>query len=163
MTLRTCFRYERALIIGSDADYKIQCIIPCIEGLLPEPHNTSVIELLFIFATWHALAKLHVHTDTSLKLLDTATTALGNALRYFTRITCPEFDTIETSGEYAKRQRQQAAATATQPTSSTTSSSTGRQRRSFSLRTVKLHFLGDYVSCIKRFGTTDNYNSALVS
>ena len=28
-----------------------QCIIPCIEGLFPEPHNTSVIELLFIFAT----------------------------------------------------------------------------------------------------------------
>lgn len=119
-----------------------------------------MIELLFILATWHALAKLHVHTDTSLMLLDTTTTALGNALRHFVRVTCPEFDTFETSAEYAKRQRRQAAAA---PSTSNTASSTGRQRRTFSLKTVKLHFLGDYVSCIKMFGTIDNYNSALVS
>ena len=140
---------------------KPQCIIPCIEGLFDEPHNSTVIELLYIFATWHALAKLHIHTDTSLKLLDTATTALGNALRYFARVTCPEFNTLETTAEYAKRQRQQAAATTS--TSSATSSSTGRQPRTFSLGTIKLHFLGDYVSCIKMFGSIDNYNSALVS
>ena len=137
-----------------------QCIIPCIEGLLPEPHNSSVIELLFIFATWHALAKLHIHTDTSLKLLDTATMALGNALRYFTYVTCPEFDTFKTTAEYAKRQRQQAATTSS--TSTAAPSTTSRQPRRFSLKTIKLHFLGDYVSCIKTFGTTDNYNSALV-
>jgi len=118
-----------------------------------------VIELLFIFATWHALAKLHIHTDTSLRLLDTATTALGNALRYFAWVTCPEFNTFETAGEYNKRQRQQAATT----TSSAPPPSTGRQPRTFSLGTIKLHFLGDYVSCIKTFGTIDNYNSALVS
>lgn len=122
-----------------------------------------MVELLFIFSTWHALAKLHTHTDTSLRLLDTATTALGNALRYFTRVTCLEFETFETGAEYMKRQRQQAATAATQPSFNNTSSTTGRQRRSFSLKTVKLHFLGDYVSCIKTFGTIDNYNSALVS
>lgn len=97
-----------------------------------------------------------------------ATTALGNSLRYFARITCPKFDTFETSSEYAKRQRKQSAtvtttATTTQPAPNTAASSTGRQRRMFSLKTVKLHFLGDYVRCIKTFGTTDNYNSALVS
>jgi hypothetical protein len=118
-----------------------------------------VIELLFIFATWHALAKLHVHTDTSLKLLDTATTALGNALRYFVQVTCPNFNTFETTTEYAKRQRQQAAATSS---ALNTAPSTTRQRRTLSLKTIKLHFLGDYVSCIKMFGATDNYNSALV-
>ena len=145
---------DRILIIA------LQCIIPCIEGLFPEPHNTSVIELLFIFAMWHALAKLHVHTDTSLRFLDTATTALGNALRYFVRVTCPEFNTFETSSEYTKRQCQQAATISS--TSSTVPSSTGCQCRMFSLKTIKLHFLGDYVSCIKTFGTTNNYNSALV-
>jgi hypothetical protein len=139
-----------------------QCVIPCIEGLFPEPHNTSVIELLFIFATWHALAKLHVHTDSSLRLLDTTTSALGNALRCFARITCPEFNTFETNAEYTKRQRRQAAA-ATSSTSNSVSFSTSRQPRTFSLKTTKHHFLGDYVSCIKIFGTTDNYNSALVS
>lgn len=159
-----------------------QCILPCIEGLLPEPHNSSVIELLFVFATWHALAKLHIHTETSLQLLDTTTTALGNALRYFARVTCSAFDTFETSAEYRKRQRQQAAATSSKPHAAlpstnhlhqqaatasaapnNSSSSTGPQRRTFSLKTIKLHFLGDYVSCIKMFGTTDNYNTALVS
>ena len=167
--------HGRVSVMGVLLTMKTQCIIPCIEGLFKEPHNSSVIELLYIFATWHALAKLHIHTDTSLGLLDTATTALGNALRYFTRVTCPEFKTVETPAEYAKRQRQQAAAVSsastTIPSTSTTVSSTsttapstvGRQPRTFSLGTIKLHFLGDYVSCIRMFGTTDNYNSALVS
>ena len=148
-------------IIDTLLTKKTQCIIPCIEGLFDEPHNSTVLELLYIFATWHALAKLHIHTDTSLALLDTATTALGNALRYFVRVTCPEFNTVETAAEYTKRQRQQAAAVSS--TSTATPSAAGRQPRTFSLRTIKLHFLGDYVSCIKMFGTTDNYNSALVS
>jgi hypothetical protein len=150
-----------AQIISTTLILKPQCAIPCIEGLFPEPYNTSVIELLFVLATWHALAKLHIHTDTSLRLLDTTTTALGNALRYFTHITCPAFDTFETHAEYAKRQRQHADATSS--TTDPSSSSTGRQRRTLSLKTIKLHFLGDYVSCIKMFGTIDNYNSALVS
>jgi hypothetical protein len=172
-----------------------QCIIPCIEGLFPEPHNTTILELLYIFATRHALAKLHVHTDTSPRLLDTATTALGAALRYFARVTCPAFPTVETKAEHAKRQRQQASTTSSHTTASkttapaaatsttaaaTTSASTiavstttasnttlpassGRQPRTFSLKTIKLHFLGDYVACIKMFGATDSYNSALVS
>ena len=94
------------------------------------------------------------------ELLDTATTALGNALWYFTYITCPEFDTFETASEYAKRQRQQAATTSS--TSTTAPPTASRQPRQFSLKTIKLHFLGDYVSCIRTFGTTDNYNSAIV-
>ena len=89
------------------------------------------------------------------------TTALGNALRYFGQVTCPEFNTFETSAEYTKRQRQQAAAASS--TLSAGPSSTGRQHQTFSLKTIKLHFLGDYVSCIRMFGTTDNYNSALVN
>ena len=161
MILKTYFRYvtftaRRILVLT----LVTQCIIPCIEGLLPEPHNTSVIKLLFIFATWHALAKLHIHTDTSLRLLDTATTALGNALRHFAYVTCPEFDTFETAAEHAKRQCQQAATTSS--TSTAAPPTTSRQPRRFSLKTIKLHFLGDYVTCIKMFGTTDNYNSAIV-
>ena len=152
---------ERTGVRGTILTAMPQCIIPCIEGLFPEPHNTSVIELLFIFATWHALAKLHTHTDTSLRLLDTATTALGNTLRYFARVTCPEFNTFETSTKYTKHQHQQAATVSS--TLNTEPSSTSRQPQTFSLQTIKLHFLSDYVSCIKTFGTTDNYNSALIS
>ena len=60
----------------------IQCIIPCIDGLLPELHNTMVISMPFILGTCHSLAKLRMHTDSSLKLLDDATTCLGIALWY---------------------------------------------------------------------------------
>ena len=132
-------------------------MIPCLEGLLPEPHNTMVLDLIFVLATWHALAKLGVHTNTSLHLLDITTTALGAGLRYFVGVTCPEFNTVETSAEYSKRSRHQTAST-----SQRVSESTGRQPKTLSLKTIKLHFLGDYVECIQSFGTTDNYTSALV-
>lgn len=78
-------------------------MIPCLEGLLPEPHNTTVLDLIFLFATWHALAAMNMHTDTSLYLLDIATTALGAGLQYFMGITCPQFKTVETSAKYSKR------------------------------------------------------------
>ncbi|KAJ6619167.1 hypothetical protein B0H10DRAFT_1794003 [Mycena sp. CBHHK59/15] len=40
----------------------LQCAIPVFEGLLPEPHNNTVLNLLFTFAEWHVLAKLRMHT-----------------------------------------------------------------------------------------------------
>ena len=35
-----------------------QCIMPCINGLLPKPHNTTDLSMLFVLGTWHSLAKL---------------------------------------------------------------------------------------------------------
>ena len=134
-----------------------QCIIPCLEGLLPEPYNTTILDLIFLVATWHALAAMNIHTETSLRLLDVTTTALGAGLRYFVGVTCPQFKTVETSTEYSKRCRRQTA-----NMSHKSSESTGRQSKTLSLKTIKLHFLGDYVECIKLFGTTDNYTSAIV-
>lgn len=128
------------------------------EGLLPEPHNTTTLDLIFVLATWHALAKLGIHTDTTLRLLDTATTALGAGLRYFVGVTCPNFKTVETNAKYSKRCRRRTANAA----SKEPPQSTGRQEKTLSLKTIKLHFLGDYVECIKLFGATDNYASALV-
>ena len=98
-----------------------------------------------------------MHTDTSLRLLDTTTTAVGAGLRYFVGVTCPEFNTIETNAEYSKRYRQKTASRSQQ-----TSESAGRQPKTLSLKTIKLHFLGDYVACIKSFGATDSYTSGLV-
>ncbi|OBZ68473.1 hypothetical protein A0H81_11674 [Grifola frondosa] len=42
---------------------QMQCSIPAFEGLLPEPHNKVLMDLLFVFAQWHGLAKLRMHTD----------------------------------------------------------------------------------------------------
>ena len=60
-----------------------KCAIPVFEGLLPEPHNSKVLELLFTFAHWHGLAKLWMHNEATLNLLDDETTILGTQLRDF--------------------------------------------------------------------------------
>jgi len=41
-------------------------------------------------------------------------------------------------------------------------SSPGRKPKILNLLTVKFHFLGDYVSHIRLFGTTDSYSTQLV-
>lgn len=50
-----------------------QCSIPVFEGLLPEPHNSVIMVLLFTCCNWHGLAKLRMHTDLTLGIFDTAT------------------------------------------------------------------------------------------
>ena len=131
--------------------------MPCIDGLLPEPHNTTVLSMLFVLGTWHSLAKLRMHTDSSLELLDDATTCLGIALRYFTRVTCPEFPTKETAAEFNKRKRNEATSAASTPGSNT------QKPKTFNMNTIKLHSLGDYVSHIRTHGTTDSYDTSIVS
>jgi len=131
--------------------------MPCIDGLLPEPHNTTVLSMLFVLGTWHSLAKLRMHTDSSLSLLDDATTCLGIVLRYFTRVTCPEFPTKETAAEFNKRKRKEATSTTRAPDSNT------RKPKTFNMQTIKLHSLGDYVTHIRKFGTTDSYDTSTVS
>jgi hypothetical protein len=66
------------------------------------------LDLLFIFAHWHGLAKLRQHTDLSLGILESTTSALGQALRVFQEKLCPAFDTKELKREAAARERQQA-------------------------------------------------------
>jgi hypothetical protein len=48
----------------------LKCTIPAFEGLLPEPHNSNILRLLFVCAHWHGLAKLCMHTDQTLKIMD---------------------------------------------------------------------------------------------
>jgi hypothetical protein len=50
----------------------LKCIIPIFEDLLPQEHNVIVMDLLFELATWHALAKLQIHTNKTIDLLATA-------------------------------------------------------------------------------------------
>jgi len=82
----------------------MQCAIPVFDGLLPEPHNTHVLKLLFELAHWHGLAKLLMHTDATLDLLSLATTSLGNSLCAFEEKTCAAFETRELEREWAAQQ-----------------------------------------------------------
>ena len=85
--------------------------------------------------------------------------------------TCAVFDTVETQGEYEARKRAEERRTVRPAQEGSTTGpgqaargaqTSGRRRRTFNLKTVKLHFLGDYVQCIKKNGTTDSYTSQLV-
>jgi hypothetical protein len=90
------------------SDVPIQCSIAVFEGLLPEPHNRAVMKLLFTMAHWHALAKLRMHNDLSLDLMDAVTVSLGKALRTFRDTTCSVFHTKELRREYNARIRREA-------------------------------------------------------
>jgi len=85
----------------------LKCSLPAFEGLLDEPHDTRLMKLLYHTAEWHALAKLRMHTDGTLELLEHLTTDFGKLMRQFRDLSCPEFATVELPREAnARRQRQ---------------------------------------------------------
>jgi hypothetical protein len=149
-----------------------QCIMPVFEGLLPEKYDVIVMDLLFELAKWLSLAVLRQHTETTLSLFEAATTSLGNQVRTFMAKVCPHFETTDTPREAGARARRQAV----KPTAGTSVSSksekgkgkerettASKRRREFNPNTYKFHALADYCSTIRRFGTTDNYNTQSVS
>ncbi len=139
-------------------------LYPVFEGLLPEPHNTNVLDLLFVLAHWHALAKLRQHTDLTLAVLESVTTQLGQLLRKFQAKTCAAYETRELDRERAARVRQSSKNSTANPQTAgnTSSTSKGRLRKTLNLKTYKDHSLGDYVQSIKRFGTVDSYSTESV-
>ena len=84
-----------------------QCAIPVFDGLLPEPHNRRILQLLFVTAHWHGLAKLRFHNDLTLNVLDSVTESLGKKLREFRDGTCSAFATRELEREFNARVRRQ--------------------------------------------------------
>jgi hypothetical protein len=160
-------------LAGRDFEDLLQCGIPVFEGLLPAPHDELLADLLFTLASWHACAKLRLHTEMTLIHLDNSTTLLGQLLRKFVDITCAAFVTRELPKEVAARTRRRAAASAKKASkpineipaknkASATQSKTGA-RKLFNLCTYKLHALGDYVKTIRLFGTSDSYSTQVVS
>lgn len=145
--------------------YYIQCAIPVFEGLLPNPHNKVVLDLLFDLATWHAYAKLRLHTDDTLTFFDSATVVLARSVRKFQSTTCAHYHTTELPHEHAARGRREAALSSKQPKSALArrlqkgkSVSTAKVK-SLNLHTYKYHALADYPNTIRRMGTTDSYST----
>jgi hypothetical protein len=77
------------------------------DGLLPEPHNSAVLDLLFVMAHWHGLAKLRMHHDVTLDIMESVTASLGELLRSFRDVTSPAFKTKELHREANARVRRQ--------------------------------------------------------
>lgn len=146
--------------------------------------------VLFRLAEWHALAKLRMHTDSTLSRMEAVTSMLGRELRRFCSVTCTSFHTVELPKEAAARSRKQSRKQApTQPQNAPMSLDTstllaetlvtpelevGRdktevskakakpKRKVLNLSTYKMHALGDYVRTIRMFGTTDSYSTQTV-
>jgi hypothetical protein len=125
----------------------------------------------------HGLAKLRLHTSSTLKMLKSLTAKLGTQLRHFAQLT-KDLDVRETPEEYA-RQRKWAEANkassmlkhkqAAHGHRNTTTnldkdtSNDGRRQCTLNLNTYKMHALGDYVRTIEEYGTTDSYSTQIVS
>ncbi|TFK18060.1 hypothetical protein FA15DRAFT_683383 [Coprinopsis marcescibilis] len=152
-------------------DYEdlLQCAIPAFDGLIPAPHNEIVMKLLKLCAEWHALAKLHMHTDLTLELLEETTTAMATQFRLFLEQTCAQVVTFELPKEAeAHHKREQSQKDKGQSNSCPRLSirphkCSPSQRKTLNINTYKYHALGDYVFTIKKFGTTDSFNSDIVS
>ena len=106
-----------------------------------------LLRLLYKAAEWHALAKLRLHTDPTLSLLEAVTKEFGHLMRKFRDKTSNVFNTVELPrGADARNGR---------PSSS--------KKKKLNINTYKFHALADYVSTIRLFGTTDSYSTLIVS
>ena len=140
------------LQLSSPYNLCLQCSIPVFDGLLPEPHNGAILRLLFLCAQWHGLAKLRMHIEPTLEILDQTTVRIGSEFRAFAAKTCLKFDTKELRRETEARKHRQSKA-------GKKSKSDGPLPKTFNLQTYKYHSLGDYANTIRCFGTTDSFST----
>lgn len=141
-------------------DLHCQCAIPVFEGLFPAEHDPLVQSLLYRFAEWHALAKLRMHSDSTIRFLEESFKKLSRTLRKFRDDTCAAFVTLELPKEKAARQRKAAQRSTVD---GTILESNGPRTKRFNLATYKFHAMGDYVRTIRLFGTTDSFTTQIVS
>ena len=158
----------------------MKCAILVFGGLFSEPHNTQIMKLLYRTAEWHTLAKLQMHSDSTLTLLEDLTVEFGKLMHQFCDLTCSQFQMVELLWEEATRcwrQMKQQATTSSSASPTTnslsktppsghswpqSSSGSGQKAKSFNLFTIQFHFLGDYVCHIHLFGTMDSFSTQLV-
>lgn len=102
--LQVLARYLTICSTSLTDPFQLQCAIPVFEGLFPDTHDAAVQSLLFRFAQWHALAKLRIHSESTLNFLEEIFKKLSRQLRKFRDHTCTAFSTVELPKEKATRQ-----------------------------------------------------------
>lgn len=120
------------------------------------------MKLLFRTAEWHALAKLRMHSDATLKHLNSLTKEFGLLMRQFRDLTCSHFQTVELHREREARKRKEQQDHDKTFRKHPSSELSSRKEKTLNLKTPKFHFLGDYVPTIQMFGCTDSYSTQLV-
>ena len=111
---------------------------------------------------WHSLAKLRLHSNDLLHLLDQSLKYLSVQFQHFVNITCATFKTKESPSKVVAQQRHQQAEVEKKK-GTNTSSLNGPHNKRINMHTYKFHALGDYTATIKLFGTTDLYTMQVVS
>ncbi|KAE9402404.1 hypothetical protein BT96DRAFT_816613, partial [Gymnopus androsaceus JB14] len=155
---------EMKKLAARDFEDLLQCCIPVFKGLLPEPHNKRLMTLLYQTAEWHALAKLRLHTDSTLDYLEDTTHEFGKLIHQFCDLSNTVFTTYETDQELAAQNRRNAEKAAqTMGTATSAPAQQGQHRKFLNLITYKFHAMGDYVRTTRLFGPTDSYSTQLVS
>ncbi|KDQ13655.1 hypothetical protein BOTBODRAFT_111119, partial [Botryobasidium botryosum FD-172 SS1] len=149
----------------------LRCMIPALEGLLPQPHDINIRNLLIAATEVHSLAKLRLHTEVTLHDLEAALLKYGHLIRDFATETCPCFKTTKTPKEReaaARRKAKQAARAATNALA--TSSMPPQQPQSkednievyYSLTRPKFHALFYWLKDIRLFGTLEGFSALRV-
>lgn len=123
-------------------------------------------------AHWHGLAKLRMHSDLTLEIMDNVTSALGQQFLQFKATVCNAYRTHELGQEVRARARCCAKKTVNQKAGHKCTQSTRvieqaevdalenlKCSKVFNIQTYKFHALGDYVSTIRRYGTSDSYST----
>ena len=118
-----------------------------------------------MLATWHALAKLRLHTESTLKQLEEATKSFGKELHRFIVKMCNNFSTKplpkESEAHTCRKAKAQSKA-APAVSNEAAKKPADKKQKLFNPNTYKLHAMGDYVEHIRRFGTTDSYSTQRV-
>ncbi|KAK2467956.1 hypothetical protein APHAL10511_000251 [Amanita phalloides] len=140
-------------LAGRDFEDLLQCAIPVFEGLLDPQYDKIIRELLFELATWHALAKLRLHTETTIRSLEHSTVRLGMAIRHFESDVCSQIKTYSLPPDDGARSRRR------RPPKTTDLASAKCKLVTFNMETYKLHALGHYADAIRRFGPSDGFST----
>ncbi|KAG2060731.1 hypothetical protein BDR06DRAFT_1054389 [Suillus hirtellus] len=143
---------EMKRLAARDFEDILQCAMPVFEGLFLEGHDELVQSLLYRFALWHTLAKLRIHSDTTLSVLE-------ETFKQLSHVTCAAFTTLELPKEKAAQDRKAAHERSCANNPDITSS--GRKTKKFNLSTYKFHAMGNYLQSIQLFGTTDSFTSQI--
>ncbi|KAI0715990.1 hypothetical protein C8T65DRAFT_606466 [Cerioporus squamosus] len=142
-------------LAARDFEDILQCAYFTFDGLLSDDkHDKIVMKLIFVLATWHALAKLRLHSDSTLMYFEHMTQVLGTVIRAWIRHVCSAYVTKELPSETVTRQRPEMAVAGNTRVQPQTASQP--KIKHYNPKTYKYHRLGDYPAAIREHGTMDN-------
>ncbi|KAJ3554423.1 hypothetical protein NM688_g3120 [Phlebia brevispora] len=150
-------------------DYEdiLQCIIPCLEGLLPPDLDKIVADMLFFLLLFHALAKMRLHRESTVRIMESVVRHLGKAVRVFAKKS-KKYPTKELPNEVAARGRREIRAAKQKTQNSETFADRAPQQapsrlqaklKFLNLSTFKWHNLPHYPWWIRRIGALDGYST----